>query len=157
MNAEYPPYATFFPTPKLCTTGECSNENRTNAFEGNVNDTLWHLPRLNATHAFVGLGWEHEFTFGAVSDLSCTIQEFERHHPEISVYRISHPPTLKNLANPTSVFNRWLLECDIKVLDRTTMNANVPASWYFDNDRVWSILNEEYNHLLLESICPLEG
>jgi hypothetical protein len=154
MSAEFPPYASFPPMLKRCKPGECSPENRTIEFEGDVNKTLWHLPQLNTTHAFVTLGWAFWFDFDAISDLSCTIQEFERHHPEIDVYLLSHPPNVRDLANPTRVFDRSKLKCIIKVIDRTRMTANVPTSWYFDPDHVWGILNEEYNHLLIESICP---
>jgi hypothetical protein len=45
---------------------------------------MWNiLPKLNATHAFINLGWEWITTFDDISELSCSIREFERHHPSI--------------------------------------------------------------------------
>ena len=76
---------------------------------------------------------------------------------------ISHPPTVLNVPNPHPEFNPSKLKCKVDVLDRTTMNKNVPitsegsfyASWYYDSVHVISILNEEYNHQLVKKICPI--
>jgi hypothetical protein len=166
MNEQFPPYYSSFDPPRInatttteerCNVGECSNGNRKNVFQGDLKDTLWKiLPRLNTTHAFVNLGWEHLYPMEAQSDFSCVIQDFERHHPEIKVYLISHPPDTTKISNPLESFDVTKLKCDIKVLDRTSMSKNVPLSWYWDSVHVLSILNEEYNHQLVEKICPLE-
>jgi hypothetical protein len=47
------------------------------------------------------------------------------------------------------------LNCPLDYLDRTTMAKDVPLDWYGDVLHVLSILNEEYNHRLVEMICPL--
>lgn len=162
MNKQFPPYSSFDPlintlAHQRCIVGECDDGNRENVFEGNLNDTLWMiLPRLNTTHAFVSLGWESWFNFQAQSDFSCTIQDFERHHPEIKVYLITHPPDLGDKSNPLKSFDVAKLKCAIKVLDRTSMSKNVPEGWYFDTLHVLSILNEEYNHQLVEKVCPFD-
>ena len=60
--------------------------------------TLWTiLPLLNASHAFVSLGWNAGFGFEHEKNLSCTIREFEEYHPHIKVNLISHVPIGKKL------------------------------------------------------------
>ena len=152
MNEEYPPFVKFEDAPKRSifpTVGKWENYN--------VNKTLWNiLPKLNTTHAFINLGWEWNTNFDDVSEFSCNIREFERHHPSIKVYFITSPPSRPNL----SIDHPWnmkMLKCDCDILDRTVMNKNVPRSWYWDDLHVLSILNEEYNHRLVEKICPIAG
>jgi hypothetical protein len=158
LNQEYPPFSPFLPTQKRCKPGECGSGNRTNAFEGDLNATLWNmLPRLNTTHAFVNLGWEHTARFQQQSDFSCVIREFERHFPDIKLFLISHPPRTNALDDPVHHFDATKLKCDANVLDRTIVNKNVPKVWYWDTQHVLSILNEEYNHQMVEKICPLKG
>ena len=156
MDKEYVPFSPFHTSsPKRCKTGECGAVNKTIAFQGNTNETLWSiLPKLNTTHAFVSLGWEHLFNFEKVSEFSCLLRKFERHHPEIKVFLISHPPNFDNIENPAVVFDATKLQCDCNVLDRTIINTRVPRHWYRDKMHVLGILNEEYNHQLLEKICP---
>lgn len=157
MDEEFPPYSSFASTPKRCKTGECNTVNRTDAFQGNLNETLWNiLPQLNATHAFVNLGWEKNFPFAKQSDFSCTMREFERHHPDIKLYLISHPPKTQHIDNPLANFDVKKLKCDSNVLDRTNTNKNIPSNWYWDTQHALSILNEEYNHQLVEKICPIK-
>jgi hypothetical protein len=85
MNEEFPPYSSFASTPKRCKTDECNNRTE-DAFQGNLNETLSNiLPQLNAMHAFISLGWEDNFPFVNQSDFSCTMREFERHHPDIKL------------------------------------------------------------------------
>jgi hypothetical protein len=159
MNEDYPPYALSSPaSSKRCKTGECNASNRLDAFQGDLNATLWEvLPKLNTTHAFVSLGWEHLYRFTAQSEFSCVIQDFVSQHPGMKIYFISHPPVQKDLSNPSDVFDGKKLKCDIDYLDRTSMHKGVPASWYWDKQHVLSILNEEYNHRLIESICPINS
>jgi hypothetical protein len=149
MNEDYPPFTSFASTPtKRCKPGECGGVNRTNAFTGNLKETLWKiLPRLNATHAFVNHGW-------SISDFSCELQEFERDHPDIKTFYFSHPAEQNY---PLAQFDAKSLKCgDSNLLDRTIMNKNVPRTWYWDNYHVLSILNKEYNHLSMEKICPIK-
>lgn len=155
MNTQYPPFSSFTTEENRCKTGECGPGNRTDGFDGNVTETLWNiLPRLNATHAFVNLGWEAIYGFEAQSDFSCEMQEFERQHPSTQLYLMSHPPPKSVIDNPLASFDAKKLKCDVGVLDRSITNKNVPHSWYWDFLHVLSILNEEYNHLLVEKICP---
>ena len=150
MNEEYPPFVNFYEAPKH------SDDNQIHELKGDVNETMWNiLPKLGTTHAFVSLGWESLTSFDVVSEFSCSIREFERHHPGIKVYLITHPPARQNIGNPSTVFDMKKLKCDSDVLDRTIMNKNVPYSWYWDSVHVLSILNEEYNHRLVEKICPI--
>lgn len=150
MNTQYPPFSSFTTEENRCKTGECGPGNRTDGFDGNVTETLWNiLPRLNATHAFVNLGWEAIYGFEAQSDFSCEMQEFERQHPSTQLYLMSHPPPKSVIDNPLASFDAKKLKCDVGVLDRSITNKNVPHSWYWDFLHVLSILNEEYNHLLV--------
>lgn len=155
MNVHFPPFSPFRGAPNRCTPGDCHAGNRNNTAM-DVNTTMWEiLPLLNTTHVFVNLGWEHLFGMSQQSKFSCGFKSFERHHPDIQTFLISHPPEKKTLDNPSIKFNESNLECDVNVLDRTSVNKNVPAGWYWDNLHVLSILNEEYNHRLIEKICPL--
>mmetsp|Transcript_30329 Transcript_30329/g.47517 ORF Transcript_30329/g.47517 Transcript_30329/m.47517 type:complete len:380 (-) Transcript_30329:201-1340(-) len=158
LDKEFPPFAPFLPTPKRCHPGECGKGNRTNAFEGDLNATMWNiLPQLNTTHAFINLGWEHTAGFQQQSDFTCVMRDFERSNPGIKLFLISHPPPTDALDDPVHNFDATKLKCDANVLDRTSMNKKVPASWYWDKQHVLSILNEEYNHKMIEKICPLKG
>jgi hypothetical protein len=40
------------------------------------------------------------------------------------------------------------------VLDRSVLSEGIPRGWYWDQYHVLSILNEEYNHQLVEKVCP---
>ena len=152
MSEESPPFSSFDSTPQRCKTGECGPGNRTNVFKGSLNDTIWNiLPQLNTTHAFVNVGWKDD----SVSDYSCMLQEFEHHHLDIKVHHINNPPTTR--ASRRNTFERKMPQCNSSdVLDRTITNTHLPPTWYWDNMHVLSILNEEYNHQLLEIICPIK-
>jgi len=162
INHDFPPFSSFNSTSR-CEPGDCSPDNR-NSFTGDVNTTLWEiLPRLNTTHAFINLGWEHKYPFTNQSDFTCVMEKFMQKHPTIKLHLISHPPTVLNVQSPLKMFNPNELKCKVDVLDRTTVNKNVPitsegsfhASWYYDSVHVISILNEEYNHQLVKKICPI--
>ena len=158
IDKEYPPFAPFLPTPKRCKTGKCGDGYRTNAFEGDLNATLWDiLPQLNTTHAFISLGWEDFARFQQQSDFTCVMRDFERSYPDIKLFLISHPPSTAALDDTVHYFDATKLKCDANVLDRTSVNAKVPRNWYWDKFHVLSILNEEYNHQMVEKICPLKG
>lgn len=92
----------------------------------------------------------------AQSKFACHMKSFEMLNPSIKMYLISHPPARDTLHNPSAKFNESNLACDVDVLDRTTVNKNVPRSWYWDNLHVLSIMNEEYNHRMIEKICPID-
>jgi hypothetical protein len=136
MNQQYLPFSPHFfsssQQPQRCQTGECNASSRHDVFKGDLNATLWNvLPKLNTTHAFVNLGWELFFKFPQQSKLSCcVIRDFERHHPDIKIFLISHPPRRPKLI---SKFDPLDLQCgdDIDVLDRTIIaNSAVSKSWY---------------------------
>ena len=134
LDQECLPYSPFFSSsPKRCETGECGGENRTDAFEGNLNETLWNvLPKLNTTHAFVRVGWNYNADFENRTAYSCILQDFQRHHPNIKLFQISSLPELARISNPASSFDPTKLKCDIGVLDCSTMNKTVPRNWYRD-------------------------
>lgn len=158
MGSNFPPFTDFDSEPKeRCEVGECGDENRTNLFEGDVNATMWEiLPRLNATHAFVQLGWDHHFRFSEKSQFSCAVQHFQQHHPDLQVSLISHP--IRVYRNESAMeCDPDGLECDVPMLDRTKPTIGVPVNWYWDkHTHVLSILNEEFNHQLLKQLCPIE-
>jgi len=164
MNSEYPPFLSYFPTSsssKRCDAGECGQGNRTNAFEGNLNATLENiLPLLNATHAFVNLGWDHLYNLKAHSEFSCVISEFVQNHPGIEVNLISHISSnfgRVKRKTPPNGFAKALKCASDGVIDRNGIANNVPTNWYWDNQHVLSIINKEFNHQLIETICPLEN
>lgn len=158
MNEDYPPYSQFWSTGNRCSPGECGEENRTEAFTGNTNQTIWNvLPLFNTTHAFVSKGWGDWVDGDFIeTDVSCTLKAFQEHHPHIKIYAITHPASKNQVKkNDTeSWFDKDKLECSIDVLDRQTMCKNVPEEWYSDNLHVRSILNEEFNHRLIATLCP---
>jgi len=157
LDQEYPPFSGFDTSSlKRCKTGECDDANRTVGFIGTLNSTLWNiLPKLNTTHAFVNLGWDFKFGMEDQSEFSCAMKEFERHFPAIKLFLISHPPMREGRASPKTAFDATKLKCDINVLDRTSITKNVPQNWYWDQAHVLSILNEEYNHQMVEKLCPI--
>mmetsp|Transcript_7090 Transcript_7090/g.19811 ORF Transcript_7090/g.19811 Transcript_7090/m.19811 type:complete len:166 (+) Transcript_7090:778-1275(+) len=155
MNKDYPPFSSFAGTPERCKIGECGRENRTDAFSGNLNDTLWTLlPLLNASHAFISLGWEHIFGFPNQSEFSCTIDAFQKVNTNIKLFLMSHPPALKDIFDPTVSFDATKLKCGCNLLDRSILSMGSPTGWYMDSLHVLSILNEEYNRQLIEKLCP---
>ena len=156
MNEDYPPFSTFAGTPERCKAGECGEQNRTDFFSGSLNDTIWSmLPLLNATHAFVSMGWEHVFGFEDQSELSCTIKSFEKIHKNTKLFLLSHPPAfLEGAPHPLISFDATKIKCDCDLLDLSVLSRAVPREWYVDALHVLSILNEEYNHQLIEKLCP---
>ena len=155
MDEQYPPFAPYFSAQDRCKTSYCGIGNRTDAFEGDITATMWEiLPKLNATHVFLNIGWEHLFDFEKQSELSCNIRDFEKEHPHIKVYLLSHP---HDHFSSSSQFDPSQLRCDSNVLDRTVMTYGIPEAinWYRDNLHVRSIINEEFNHQLVEKICPI--
>ena len=154
FNEDFPPFSSYAPSPKRCKTGDCLGVNRNAVFEGNLNETLWNiLPRLNATHAFVNVGWEK----APGQDYSCELQEFEQSYPDIKTFMITTPPETKHIGNPYVYFDPKKLKCKSNILDRTGMSKNVPMNWYWDRVHVNSILNEAYNDLAVEKICPIKN
>ena len=164
MSLEFPPFSSFFPSSeevsKRCKPGECRIENKTLVFKGNLNDTMWKiLPMLNATHAFVNVGWAgmKGHAPSPMPQFSCKINEFTLRHPNIKISYITHVPErdyTRNMSNPTISDT---MECKIDVLDRFPTAENVPKNWYYDYLHVGSALKREYNHQLLESLCPLSN
>ncbi|EJK56536.1 hypothetical protein THAOC_23559 [Thalassiosira oceanica] len=98
IGEDFPPFAPFtLPSDKTsrCAPGECRKGNRVDAFNGDLNQTMWSiLPLLNATHAFVNVGWaeleEPIDNLKVNSDLSCKILDFEASYPDIDVTLESH-------------------------------------------------------------------
>jgi len=158
MGSNFPPFTDHFSEPKeRCRVGECGQENRTNLFKGNVNATMWNmLPRLNATHAFVQLGWDHRFGLAEKSKFSCTLQKFQQDHPDLLVSLISNPPPVSSRNESAMESDSDRLGCKVPILDRTKPTMGVPQDWYWDRLHVLSILNEEYNHQMIEELCPIE-
>lgn len=157
LNTAYPPFSSFSAADDRCKPGECGDINRTNAFDGDTNATLWEiLPRLNTTHALINLGWEHLFPLQAQSDFTCRMEDFMLMHPNIKLHLISHPTERRFASqNVLQWFDRSKLRCNVEVLDRSILSQGVPPTWYWDNMHPLSILNEEYNNRLIEMICPL--
>ena len=161
MNQDFPPYSSFLPdgtNKNRCEVGDCSPNKRTVVFTGTVNDTVWNiLPRLNTTHAFVNFGWREEDDEKQTkqSAISCTLKDFNKHHSNIMTQLITTPPSKEYISNTANYFDISKLECNCNVFDRTTMTKDVPLDWYFDNVHVLGVLNEEYNHRLIKSICPM--
>ena len=164
IDQEFPPFAPFgfskHPSAR-CVPGSCGGANRTNAFSGSLNETLWTiLPLLNATHAFVSLGWDDKwggFKNGFHKDqkLSCVIQDFEAHHPHTKVEIITQVPG-KFRSQNLDLYDAKKLDCpSVGVYNRWNMAQGVPKFWYWDNAHILGILNEALNHKLLERICPL--
>ena len=130
VGVDFPPFSSFAPTSRRCRVAECSDKNRENAFEGDLNATLWEiLPQLNATHAFINLGWHRLFNFDAQSNFTCTMGEYIEANPGIKLYHISHPPVTSEIPDPSTTFDGSKLKCDVDVLDRTILSKGVPKTW----------------------------
>ena len=163
MSQEFPPYSTFFPSSlgnnkNRCEPGKCTKENKNIIFKGDLNATMWNiLPLLNTTHAFVNLGWEgmKQRLPSPMSNFSCEIHQFTQHHPDIQMSFLTHIPSpgyTRDMSYPPIAET---MKCNIDVLDRYQAAENVPNHWYYDKVHVGSNLNREYNHQLLEYVCPL--
>jgi hypothetical protein len=154
MNQVFPPYVPYSSASQSCIPGQCGD--RTNAFEGDLKAIMWKvLPMLNATHAFINLGWEHLYGLDQQSDFTCVMRDYERRF-NIKVFLISHPPTAEHIGLPSEMFfDPTKLKCNVNVLDRTSMVQSVPEEWYWDRQHVLSILNREFNHQMIEKLCPL--
>ena len=162
MNSDFPPFSSFFPSSEVsqqrCKPGECHPKNRTVVFKGNLYETMWNiLPRLNPTHAFVTHGWAGMKGKGPykMPQFSCKINEFTKHHPNIKMSFITHVPVWGYSRNMSAPPIADTMDCKIDVFDRYPLAENVPQNWYYDKSHVGSIMNREYNHQLLESLCPL--
>ena len=161
MSSEFPPFASFFPSSEgsyRCKPGECSPENRTVVFKGNLNDTMWNiLPLLNTTHAFVNHGWAgmKNHPPSKMPQFSCKMNEFTKDYPNIKMGFITHVPERGYTRNKSIPAITERMDCEIEVFDRYPTAENVPTTWYYDRHHVRSILNKEYNHQLVESLCPL--
>ena len=145
ISVDFPPFASFDDKPK-CEPGWCSN--RVNAFDGDLNKTLWEiLPALGTTHAFINLGWEVPYPFPRQSEFTCTMERFMKAHPETKLYLISHPPVRGNVAAPERAFDPKHLKCkdNVGVLDRSSPNKGTPRSWYWDRQ-----------HLLRYVVCAMK-
>lgn len=159
LSEAYPPFSPFATNTnssmlERCTPGECHA--RKDIFVGDTNRTLWEiLPLLNATDVFVNLGWESVFPLDSQSNFTCDMEGFMRAHSNIKLYLISHPPHREKQYEDATHDWSSKLECKVDVLDRTFMTMGVPSSWYWDQQHVLSILNEEYDHRLVELMCPL--
>ena len=141
MNVDYPPFSNITGPSECCEPGQSAKQNRTDAFSGSVNETIWNiLPLFNTTHAFVNLGWEISFSFQDQSKLSCDLRRFEKVYTNITLYLITHPPTMRNTIDPTLAFDATKLECDCNLLDRSVLSAGIPRGWYWDQGHVLSIL-----------------
>lgn len=156
IEQDYPPFAPFETrAPQRCAPGTCSHDRRVNAFAGTLNETLSTvLPLLNATHALVNLGWEFQFPFTRDEGrLSCDLRAFEGRHPGLAVDLITHVPKLGVLRT----YEASRLDCPgAGVLNRWDIARGVPRSWYWDPVHVLGILNEAFNHELVEQLCPLD-
>ena len=154
IHRGFPPFAAGpgFTTEPPCVPGYCDSLD--DAYVGNLTSTLDTLiPLLGVTHAFVNLGWEHLYpAFPSQSELSCDLLEVQTRHPGVRIHLISHPPQRKrrNIKHPTYE----LLKCGVDVLDRTSLTYQVPKRWYWDENHVLGVLNREYNHLLVNKVCP---
>ena len=164
MNEDFPPFAPYefyddvanaannynATATTRCKPGLCGAATRTNAFEGDVIETLRSIvPKLNATHVFVQSGWQFV-------DLSCELWEFETNHPGIRAFLITHPYTEMSL-DLYPEFDATNLTCDSGVIDRSVVTKGVPKNWFWDDLHVYGIVNEAFNHLVMEHVCPIQG
>ena len=155
IDQDYPPFSPFETrAPRQCAPGTCSQDRRVNAFAGTLNETLSTvLPLLNATHALVNLGWEFNFPFEHERRLSCDLRAFEGRHPGLAVDLITHVPARR----VRGTYKASQLDCPgAGVLNRWDIALGVPRSWYWDQGHVLGILNEAFNHELVERLCPLD-
>ena len=109
--------------------------------------------QINRTHAFINPGWSFDH------DPSCDLYDYAKLHPEMKIAYLSNPPDKFLHTKPKRHIDEvdpTNLNCPLDYLDRTTMAKDVPLDWYLDDLHVLSILNEEYNHQLVEMICPID-
>ena len=155
LDLSFPP---FNEGVRSCEPGDCyffpfSNEKNNNTrmhseYRINVTETLWNVTRKfipPVTHAFVTTGWKQ-------LDIGCELRRWQN-ETGIPTWMISGPERkglnwdIPNI-NPKQ-------SCNVAVFDRTTMTIGVDKSTlYHDSVHVSSSINEEYNHVLFDLVCP---
>jgi hypothetical protein len=153
FHSEFPPFSPYASykdslsiTPPRCQPGFCSHPpslilNATAAL-------LEVVPKLQPTHVFAQEGWKHDE--GDIPQrFGCAVDAFERQNPGVKAFVISHPC----IREQSSDFEVPINGCNATVFDRRKLTANVPKTWYWDRLHLLSIVNQEFNHQLLDMIC----
>jgi hypothetical protein len=140
IHADFPPHAPYNVQGR-CEPGNCTGPSQEPANTLTfLNQTL---PLLNATHVFVQPGWTIH------PDFPCRLDEFARAHSSIDMYFAPHPLSRDN---PSPSQHNCT---NVRTYDREPPTQNIPKDWYWDRVHVLSIVNQEFNHLLLDKLCGL--
>jgi hypothetical protein len=149
FHAEFPPFSDVSTTNgtdvRRCKPGMCSHPFT------NVTDTktalLEVLPLLQPTHVFASTGWAHNLKDPG---LGCALDTFRNQNPSVeAAFVITHPMGRSKGQKPTVPEQG----CNSSFLDRITPTIGVPHSWFWDNVHLLSIVNQEFNHMMLDKIC----
>jgi hypothetical protein len=150
FHAEFPPFSDVSTTNgtdvRRCKPGNCSHP------FSNVSDTktalLEVVPLLRPTHVFASTGWAHNLNdpgFG------CALDTFRSQNPSVeAAFVITHPMLARSEGPKPTVPEQG---CNSSFLDRITPTIGVPASWFWDTKHLLSIVNQEFNHMMLDKIC----
>jgi hypothetical protein len=96
------------------------------------------------THLFASTGWKD-------ADIGCNLTKFSERTGARTW----------NIRPPFTTLEKWTLpinanqSCNASILDRTMFTLKAPPRLYLgDSIHVGSSLNEEFNHMMLDEICP---
>jgi hypothetical protein len=160
IQSEFPPFTPYLSYeesrlryPSRCQPGYCPNSQPGNIVFNTSEALLRVVPMLEPTHVFASPGWGHDAS-NIAYEFGCTMETFRRQNPTVQASAISLPCFRGQSAN----FEVPSHGCNATVFDRRELTANVPQQWYFDRLHVLSIVNQEFNHRLIDVICgPLDS
>jgi len=164
VHRDFPPFRDFH-TAKHgdhCHPGECSAQTPRMRLDKSLDDIV---AKMEPTHLFVQTGWVEK-------NIGCLLALFEQKHSGVQAWVMTRPceqgtscpygkPTVvaplysanSNVSAHAMHCNVHPQGCNAKVFDRFTSSSGVPQHWYFDNMHVLSILNQVFNHDLIDAIC----
>ena len=155
FHGDFPPFSEFsLPTNRTnhrCSPGLCSHPFTY------ISDTKTAMaevvPMLRPTHVFVDVGWDQDLDD---KEFGCVLDRFRRQNPgHEAAFVITHPGTrvTTRLRRPFRGDSLPEQGCNASVFDRFTPTNGLPNSWFSDDVHLLSIVNQEFNHMMLDKIC----
>ena len=109
---------------------------------------------LRPTHVFAQVGWGQYLDN---KEFGCVLDSFCRQNPGVeAAFVITHPEMRASWDTHLRRHQGDSLPeqgCNASIFDRSTSTIGVPNSWFLDHIHVQSIVNQEFNHMMLDKIC----
>jgi hypothetical protein len=144
LETTFPPLSNGEPS---CISGYCNpsaphrREVQFSAFSALSENYSKFVPTV--THAFVTTGWTQ-------MDIGCSLKDFET-QTKIKTWMISGPHPRGGRIIPQ---NPPTQGCNQRIFDRTSITKHLTPEFYVDLIHVATSVNEEYNHFMLDELCP---